>query len=191
LRGLNIEDKDLHILQSMPKLHEIGVSKSSVTGGALAKLATVKLSNYIEFEEGRNLSALLQGIKGNPHVCQLQLATYVTLSESDYQNIATETNLDTLGLDFAGTTDANLKTLSNLPNLRVISLLKCKLTKASIKTLVDMARDRELTVRIEDNDLSKALKDIKNPNLHIESQKYAEFDDLKRQFRGIPSFKDL
>jgi serine/threonine protein kinase len=186
IEGLNISDEDLSILRAIPSLHEIGISRSSVTGGAMAELVKEKRGKFVKFQEGHNIGALIAGLKGSTFIEDLQVSSPDSLRNQDYETIATLSGLKSLEINFTKPTDKNLLALSNLTHLCSLEVMNNALTPASAKTLAVMASHHPLTVSMDDDSLAKKLSQLKikglkvnTPGSFVEAGQ-EEFSDLSK-----------
>jgi serine/threonine protein kinase len=127
LQALNLDGTDvtpaaLKIIEAMPHLTGLSLAHTrNLTGADLAQLKTLPQMERIIFRGGKDVSPLLQALKGSMKIRQLCLDG-VKLSPQDIKLITTMHGLEDLSLNCCGLTDDALAPLNSLPRMGKLSL---------------------------------------------------------------------
>lgn len=168
LKHSDLNDSDLSQLEKLPSLNSLDIGDTHVTGKALAKcnfLSRLKSLHASGLKDAR--PTLLALVKVN-QIEEIDL-NKVKLSHEDYSLIARLTNLRSLSLKESPIEDADLETLSSLPNLKDLYLDgDDKLTSAATKALVKFKALKRLRPpdQIEDRLNEKTLRQAL-PGFHL------------------------
>jgi tRNA A-37 threonylcarbamoyl transferase component Bud32 len=133
----HIEDKDLKYFEDLPSLKIVSFRKTLVTGAGL--LGLYKNNHHItimQYADGKNISILLKGLKGDKRLTSFTLGGY-DLSEADLNNLTTLKLLTQPGLRNCNITDEKLKLLLPLNTAVTVDLESNPLTPASLPTFLE------------------------------------------------------
>ncbi len=152
LRALNLSncallDRDLMALESLPKLRNLQIDYSGITGAALAKSKLLPKLETLSIVGIKDCAPVLVALSKTNSIKTLFLDR-CKLADAEIADIAKLTSLEHLSLKWDGLTDSNLAKLTVLKNLTEINVYGNNLTQVSQYTLskFPLLRDRLLPV---------------------------------------------
>ncbi len=156
LDGTDVTPRGLKIVEEMPSLKVLSMVRTKhVSGADLAKLKCLNSLSTINFSRGRDVSTLLQALKGRQNIVNLTLDS-VPLTEADMNLLATVPNLNVLSVNCCGLTSDAIAPLATLPNLHNLYIRGNDLSPR----LIDLFKDSKTLSWIEMNNPKWSAADL-------------------------------
>lgn len=133
-----VTDASIEHLSKLSHLEFLGLARTQITGEGLRKLPQLPHLKSLRMSMIKDAHIALPALRHSKSLKTLKMADD-DLRDSDLKNISGIKSLEILALrDNPKITDAGLNHLTELPNLRELSLDGCKITPHAIKTLSSM-----------------------------------------------------
>jgi serine/threonine protein kinase len=144
LKFLELEDSeigngDLEEIKKLPLLKRLNVTRTGISGAALATLPQLRELNSISMRSCEGARDLLLALKGSAKINALDLSED-PLTTADFKIIGTLSNLEILQVKDCGMNDAGFVTIASLPKLTFLEAGDYAVTPETIKLLKTMKK---------------------------------------------------
>jgi len=131
LTATDISDRGLEHVKDLPKLLELRVNDSKVTGAGVTKMKCIKHLRTLWVDQLNKVPEVLRALDGSTALMYLS-ASRTDLTDADMSYIARMPNLTVLRVPHNHITDAGLAKLAALKGLQALEISRNPITTASI-----------------------------------------------------------
>jgi hypothetical protein len=185
-----ITDRGLGYLNGNSSLRDLRTADTAVTGKGIAALKCLNHLERLEVNMLPEAPYLLKALRGSKCLKILNIRC-CKLTDDDLKNLSTITSLKDLDIsENKQITDNGLQYL-NLPNLRGLSMKRCKITEASFPLLKSLPRLNNISIADDWSPQKQELFQKMRPDVAIRPdnssrQKQALFHDIRPDVESRP-----
>jgi hypothetical protein len=142
--GPGLSPKALEPLGALAKLERLSLYRCHLTDEHLAFLGRLTSLRELELGENPLRGDCLAHLRGLPQLQRLSVLECTDFDERNLRHVAAIASLTDVNLQYTPVTDAGLKALHGMPNLRSVLLLRSRVTvpaKAALKATLPRGAD--------------------------------------------------
>ncbi|MFA6209230.1 MAG: serine/threonine-protein kinase [Candidatus Obscuribacterales bacterium] len=150
-------DEEVVYANELSNLTSLDLKTTNLTPIGLKNFDLLKRLKYINYDLNKHITALLETIAGNTQLESLQISTPdKPITSADLKLLLTLTQLVQLNIENTGATDDMFLQLVELPNIKVINVRGCKISKAALKT-VSQKFGKSIEVLVDPVEITKSI----------------------------------
>jgi serine/threonine protein kinase len=129
-------DSEVSYIDQLPKLHNLNLNMTSISGKAMAKLKCLKKLKVLYFSYNKDIPDLLAALAGSTRLTNLYLESpEKPLTDADIKLLTTCPNLMHLDLQASSATDHTLELLKSLKKLDFVDVTGCGISERAAADL--------------------------------------------------------